>query len=247
MNKKGGWGGGTCAEVGSMMWMPSIGDCVQWFPVPGRNIVLVNPCESERREGSVSEEALACACVRSRVHACARLRCCFQQKLSSGDGEGQRKQDANEPALINVCLISYSALSGRGKDRGGERRERWETVGWSSWESAGPTSDSLPLLRALVLRNPSVNADMLRLRRQSGRLLLLDEQLRSSFSNHFTCSLPFHPLAPYYLTLPPCFMCSRSDVGCRRSCSHGGLRLSVKANHFKHKFVRVTLQAERFH
>lgn len=228
------------------MWMPSIGDCVQWFPVPGRNIVLVNPCESQRARG-LSERGGSCMCMCVLARACARLRCCFEQKLSSGDGEGQRKQDANEPALINVCLISYSAPSGRGKDRGGERRERWETVGWSSWESAGPTSDSLPLLRARVLRNPSVNADMLRFRRQSGRLLLLDERLRSSFFNHFTCSLPFHPLAPYYLTLPLCFMCSRSEVGCRRSRSHRGLRLSVNASHFKHKFVRVTLQAERFH
>lgn len=44
--------------------------------------------------------------------------------LGNGGTGGQRKQDANEPALINVCLISYSALSGHGKDRGGERRER---------------------------------------------------------------------------------------------------------------------------
>lgn len=63
-------------------------------------------------------------CMRALACTCACVRCCLEQKLSSGDGEGQRKQDANEPALINVCLISYSALSGRGKDRGGERRER---------------------------------------------------------------------------------------------------------------------------
>lgn len=43
-------------------------------------------------------------------------------------GGGQRKQDANEPALINVCLISYSAVSGHGKSRGAEGAERecWE-------------------------------------------------------------------------------------------------------------------------
>lgn len=36
---------------------------------------------------------------------------------------GQRKRDANESALINVCLISYSGLSGYGKDNGREQRE----------------------------------------------------------------------------------------------------------------------------
>lgn len=43
-------------------------------------------------------------------------------------GGGQRKQDANEPALINVCLISYSAVSGHGKTRGAEGAESecWE-------------------------------------------------------------------------------------------------------------------------
>lgn len=53
-------------------------------------------------------------------------------RIESGDWEGQRKQDANESVLINVCLISYSALSGRGKARAEGLRERGETVGWSS-------------------------------------------------------------------------------------------------------------------
>lgn len=45
------------------------------------------------------------------------------------EGGGQRKQDANESALINVCLISYSALSGHGKERrGGERRGSGERL-----------------------------------------------------------------------------------------------------------------------
>ena len=62
-----------------------------------------------------------CVCV------CVRVRCLEMLELGWG---GQRKQDANESALINVCLISYSALSGHGKERrGGERRE---TVGRSS-------------------------------------------------------------------------------------------------------------------
>ena len=44
-------------------------------------------------------------------------------------GGGQRKQDANESALINVCLISYSALSGHWKERrGGERRGSGERL-----------------------------------------------------------------------------------------------------------------------
>lgn len=230
------------------MWMPSIGDCVQWFPVPGRNIALVNPCESERRGGSASEEALACACVRShaRAHVRACVRCCPEQKLSSGDGEGQRKQDANEPALINVCLISYSALSGRGKDRGGERGERWETAGWSSWESAGPTSDSLPLLRAPVLRNPSVNADMLRFRRQSGRLLLSDEQLRSSFLITLRARSHFTP-PPGPVLLNPTTLFYVFTIRRRVSPFLFTPRVMVKCKSYsKHKFVRVTLQDERF-
>lgn len=99
--------------------------------------------------------------------------------VGNGGVGGQRKEDANEPVLINVCLISYSALSGHGKARGGEWRERWETIGRSSWESAGPTSDSLPLLRTLVLRNPSVNADLLSFRERSGHCVIgfLNEQL----------------------------------------------------------------------
>lgn len=155
----GTWGvrvGLVCAwsELGSMMWIPSIAGfltSVQWFPVPGRNIVLVNPFESEQQRDSVKESA--CLCV------------CAARKWWSGGGD-RCKQDANEPVLINVCLISYSALSGHRKDRGGEQREQWESVGRSSWESAGPTSDSLPSLRTLFLRNCLVNADSLSLRQQ---------------------------------------------------------------------------------
>lgn len=39
---------------------------------------------------------------------------------------GPRQQDVNESVLINVCLISYSALSGHGKDGvGGALRDCW--------------------------------------------------------------------------------------------------------------------------
>ena len=44
--------------------------------------------------------------------------CCFE-KVDLG--EVKRKLDVNETALINLCLISYSALSGHGKERGEER------------------------------------------------------------------------------------------------------------------------------
>ena len=80
--------------------------------------MLVNPFESEQQGGSVKEAESLCVCRSVCV-------CCLEM-VDSGGGRvvGQRKQDANEPALINVCLISYSALSGHGKDRGGEQRER---------------------------------------------------------------------------------------------------------------------------
>lgn len=42
---------------------------------------------------------------------------------------GHHRRDVNEPAPINECLISYSALSGHGKGRG---EERTESVGRSS-------------------------------------------------------------------------------------------------------------------
>lgn len=73
---------------------------------------------------------------------------------------GQRKQDANESVLINVCLISYSVLSGHGRAKAEEHREQEESVGRSSWESAGPTSDSLPVWRTSALENDFVNADV---------------------------------------------------------------------------------------
>lgn len=65
----------------------------------------------------------ACVCARACVHVCVLLRSTEMVALWAGAG-GQRKQDANESAVINVCLISYSALSSHGKYRGREQRER---------------------------------------------------------------------------------------------------------------------------
>lgn len=98
------------------MWIPSIVGLltsVQWFPVPSRNIVLVNPFEWEQHGGSVNKAECGSLCV--CLHVCLEM-------VDWGD---QRKQDANEPSLINVCLISYSALSGHGKDKAEERAECW--------------------------------------------------------------------------------------------------------------------------
>ena len=99
--------------------------------------MLVNPFESEQQGGSVKEaENLCvwpsvCLCLRAcaRVCVCVRMRAPVRVTVHASWKwwSGQRKQDANEPALINVCLISYSALSGHGKDRGGSgERECWE-------------------------------------------------------------------------------------------------------------------------
>lgn len=53
-------------------------------------------------------------CVCARVHAGVCVCVCDAWKWWRGQG----KQDANESALINMCLISYSALSGHGKNGG---------------------------------------------------------------------------------------------------------------------------------
>lgn len=61
------------------------------------------------------------------------------------EGAGKRKQDANEPALINVCLISHSALSGQGKrvpgrGRAGEEGGCWGAGGRIWGDSVGRSS-----------------------------------------------------------------------------------------------------------
>lgn len=71
--------------------------------------MLVNPFESEQQGAAV--KVWACVCVRTHV---------WPWLLGIVElGGGQCKQDANEPVLINVCVISYSALSGHGKNQGG--------------------------------------------------------------------------------------------------------------------------------
>lgn len=73
--------------------------------------MLVNPFESEQQGAAVKVCARMCVCV------CARMWPCLLGIVELGGG--QCKQDANEPVLINVCLISYSVLSGHGKNQGG--------------------------------------------------------------------------------------------------------------------------------
>lgn len=52
--------------------------------------------------------------------------CVLLRNRGVGGWGDQRKQDANESALINVCLISYSALSGHRKIEEEAGRECWE-------------------------------------------------------------------------------------------------------------------------
>lgn len=69
---------------------------------------------SQSSKGAHSQSVCGWVCVCVRVHMWPWL---LRLEIVEIRWGGQRKQDANEPALINVCLISYSALSGRGRER----------------------------------------------------------------------------------------------------------------------------------
>lgn len=75
--------------------------------------MLVNPFESEQQGATVK------VCVYVCVSVCVHMWPWLLRIEIVEIGGGQRKQDANESVLINVCLISYSALSGQGEGEDG--------------------------------------------------------------------------------------------------------------------------------